>query len=85
MSHLSCLESINAALAHSDTGHVEMAAAATRGPFLVRASYHWAVPLDAVLTCSNCPATILEADADYAGWRYRSGGVGEPPGLLRIL
>ena len=54
-----------------------MAAAAVRGPFLVRASYHWAVRLDAVLTCSNCPATILEADADYAGWRYRSDGVGE--------
>ena len=32
---------------------------------------------DTVLTCSNCAATIDEADADEAGWRYRSDGVGE--------
>ncbi len=30
-----------------------------------------------LLTCSNCPATILEADAKAAGWRFWSDGAGE--------
>ena len=32
---------------------------------------------DPVLTCSNCSDTILERDAEAAGWRFYSDGVGE--------
>ena len=29
------------------------------------------------LACANCSTTILERDAEAAGWRYWSDGVGE--------
>ncbi len=29
------------------------------------------------LTCANCATTIPERDAELAGWRYWSDGVGE--------
>ncbi|HXH89377.1 MAG TPA: hypothetical protein VNI55_12320 [Gaiellaceae bacterium] len=29
------------------------------------------------LICANCSITILERDADDAGWRFYSDGVGE--------
>jgi len=31
----------------------------------------------ASLTCANCSTTIPERDAEAAGWRYWSDGVGE--------
>jgi len=35
------------------------------------------VPAANGLTCSNCARTIREAEAEAAGWRYRSNGVGD--------
>jgi hypothetical protein len=32
---------------------------------------------ESLVTCANCEQQIRETEADDAGWRYRSDGVGE--------
>ncbi len=40
------------------------------------------MPHDVLIACANCGQTILEADAEAAGWRFWSDGLGELQNLF---